>query len=412
MTSVARPPRARPVRYWPGKAPQGAEEASSSDSEADNEELSIAKGQEAGGDQEIQEVSLSIQDEAVQKDRRLMRLMQTRAQRDDEDELRPGRRREREERGAEVSELPKEESEDEDEDATAARRQRIREQALKRRQEEEEQLGAQEDEEEEEGESEYTSEYTTDSEDDPVSSRTLLKPVFIPKNHRETVLEKERLEAEAQEAEARKQQQMEERKKESHDMVAEELRKEQAAAEVSNGPLEVDDTDGINEEEEYLAWKLRELRRIKRDREEKDSREAEKADIERRRNMTDQEVMAEKAKEGQLTKEKSKYRFLQKYYHKGAFFVDDDVVGKALQRRDFAEPTLEDKFDKTVLPAVMQVKNFGRAGQTKYTHLADQDTSQMDSPWFQKSELNKRTVSKLGGMKQSFSKPTAKRRKL
>lgn len=29
----------------------------------------------------------------------------------------------------------------------------------------------------------------------------------------------------------------------------------------------------------------------------------------------------------------------------------------------------------------MQVKNFGRSGRTKYTHLVDQDTSARDAPW-------------------------------
>ena len=31
--------------------------------------------------------------------------------------------------------------------------------------------------------------------------------------------------------------------------------------------------------------------------------------------------------------------------------------------------------DMSALPKVMQVKRFGRKGNTKYTHLADQDTS-------------------------------------
>ena len=39
---------------------------------------------------------------------------------------------------------------------------------------------------------------------------------------------------------------------------------------------------------------------------------------------------------------------------------------------------LEDKFDRAALPKVMQVKDFGFQGRTKYTHLSDQDTTFVD----------------------------------
>jgi len=59
-----------------------------------------------------------------------------------------------------------------------------------------------------------------------------------------------------------------------------------------------------------------------------------------------------------------------------------------------------------------QVKNFGRSGRTKYTHLVDQDTTQFDAPWADNSALNIKFHSQMSaGMKQSFERPTVKKRK-
>jgi len=90
--------------------------------------------------------------------------------------------------------------------------------------------------------------------------------------------------------------------------------------------------------------------------------------------MTEAERRAEDRKKlEEQEKPKPKMLFMQKYYHKGAFYQDQEI----LKNRDFSEPTERDRINKELLPAVMRVKNFGRSGQTKYTHLADQDTSRV-----------------------------------
>lgn len=60
---------------------------------------------------------------------------------------------------------------------------------------------------------------------------------------------------------------------------------------------------------------------------------------------------------------KAKWKYLQKYWHKGAFFQEapDDARGTAgldgaVYNRDYSAPTGEDLFDKSTLPEVMQVR--------------------------------------------------------
>ena len=54
----------------------------------------------------------------------------------------------------------------------------------------------------------------------------------------------------------------------------------------------------------------------------------------------------------------------------------------------------------------MQVKNFGRSGRTKYTHLVDQDTTTFDSAWAADTQINhKFSAGSAGGMKQIYETP-------
>lgn len=110
------------------------------------------------------------------------------------------------------------------------------------------------------------------------------------------------------------------------------------------------------------------------------SREKEEEEIERRRALPEDVRLKEdleRAKESK-NKERGQHTFMQKYYHKGAFYQDPE--SEVLQR-DYSAPTIDEVRNKDVLPKIMQVKNFGLAGRTKYTHLVDQDTSSKDSPW-------------------------------
>ena len=260
----------------------------------------------------------------------------------------------------------------------------------------------------------FSSEYEeyTDSEEEVGPLR--LKPFFVKKEDRVTIQTEEKKEEEAKTIELERICQQEERKKESHQLLEELINLEKQKKEGTDNGEAVINTDDENDEEEYENWKLRELKRIKRDREEREQIEKEKEEIERIHGMNERERKIEFSKNPKHISNKQdkngQYKFLQKYYHRGAFYLDKE---EEVLKKDFSSPTLEDHFDKQVLPTVMQVKRFGRSGRTKYTHLLDQDTTQKDlNPWSYNDSLAIKFQNKGGGMKQTFEKPTAKKQKL
>lgn len=366
-------------RYWPGKAPEWADEA---DEDGDIRMSRTAALEKAFPTREDSEI-------ARKDDPRLRRLAESRI--DNREEVRADHRRIRQ---AEIVSTIEEEAkrqegldaEEEDEDALEERRRRIKERLRQREQEEAPLLPSEDEEEAEEEEEEEESEYETDSEEE-LTGIAMLKPVFVPKSERDTVAERERVEAEEQALEELKKKKLEERKRETKQIVVEEIRKDeeiQKSLEQEANVADIDTDDEINEAEEYEAWKVREIGRIKRDREEREAMLKEKEEIERVRNMTEEERREWERKNPKApARPKQKWRFMQKYYHKGAFFQSetDATAGKdGVFTRDFSAPTGEDKMDKTILPKVMQVKHFGRSGRTKWTHLVNEDTTDWNNP--------------------------------
>ena len=136
---------------------------------------------------------------------------------------------------------------------------------------------------------------------------------------------------------------------------------------------------------------MREKARVRCDEAARKAMVQEEAETARRRGLSDAQLMAEDEALGKRRRGKGKERelkFMQKYYHKGAFYMDDDSLRKDknvaavkddVRERDYDAATGEDQFDFAALPKVLQVKKFGRTGRTKYTHMKDQDTSDKDS---------------------------------
>lgn len=392
-------------RYWPGKAPEWADDI---DDDVDVRASRSSKEEllhRAFPPEEGLDLTRSSDDP------RLRRLADRR-QRDRDEAIARHRlirqaeivsTREEERRAQEGAEF-----EEEDEDAIGERRRRLKEKRLNAPELEELQ------EEEEEEEEEESSEYETDSEED-VAVKAMIKPVFVPKQERDTIQEREKLEAEEKALEESLKKRLEERKSETRQIVVEEIKKEEEIAknaEAEGDGGDVDTDDELNEAEEYEAWKAREIARIKRDRDQREAIIKEREEVEKLRNMTEDERREwEKKNPKPLSATKKKWKFMQKYYHKGAFFQSSadertgTTGGDEIFKRDFSAPTGEDKLNKTILPKVMQVKHFGRSGRTKWTHLVEEDTTDWGAPWAHNDAMRSAYNSKMAGANKPMAKP-------
>ena len=270
--------------------------------------------------------------------------------------------------------------------AAAEEAARLKAEKLVREKEEE---GFETEESEEAGSSEDSEESGSGSEEsssEDEAPRELLKPKFIKKDKRKggdgpiVAKTEDQLWAD-QEAE---------RKATANALIQEQLDRDAEAKAAGkkdwddDGDVEVeevDDTDDIDPEMERAAWKLRELKRVKRDREAIEEAEKEREEVERRRNLSKDDREAEDNAFLEQQKEeregKGKMGYMQKYFHKGAFF-QDDAKAEGLDRRDIMGSRYQDDVvNRELLPQYMQIRDMtrlGRKGRTKYKDLKTEDT--------------------------------------
>jgi len=93
--------------------------------------------------------------------------------------------------------------------------------------------------------------------------------------------------------------------------------------------------------------------------------------------------MGASGKGGETDKD-GKPLYQQKYFHRGAYYMDedefdeDDVRRRAKEYEQGVTESARTRGDTRNLPKVMQVKKFGRANQSRYQGLANEDTSRLD----------------------------------
>lgn len=376
--------KVRVSRHWAGQRPKWAEEDEDEDGLADviaKRQAAAGVGVDAAGGPDPVDARMARLAErresgspdraAALARRRAMREAEVvegsdSEQEEDDSDDEPQRRRPsdpgRRPAAAAVVEAAEEEDDIED------RRARARAKAKAR---EEEQLAAEESEDaSDEESSEYETETESEDEQPAFGVRAIAKPVFVRKSERESILEREKQDEEADAREDAKIAAREDRKVETRQKITSEILKEQEGGgdEATDWEGMPDDDDEADEAALYEAWRIRELRRVKRDRDERAAAEKAAAEIERRRKMSDAEIAEEDKDAFKNTKEGMggvERGFLQKYYHRGAFF---QYVHKQSPSNSIARSGIKDASDSLLVPAGMSRK-MARAWPSRCTSV-------------------------------------------
>lgn len=230
------------------------------------------------------------------------------------------------------------------------------------------------------------------------------KPQFVSKSKRITHIQREVAKEEEEEMLKQLKEIHEEKKNRTKVIVAEVILKEEI------GDLDLIEENEEDEEaedsgEEFTLWKIREIKRIMRDKEEREMVQKEREEIERRRGLSDWERKEEDDRLGNdesAKPSKQKIAFMQKYYNKGVYYIQRDQDGKLPEifMRDYNAP-VEGDYDKSTLPKILQKRRgeFGKKGQSKYTHLTNEDTTNFDPLYMPQQELLIKQQMKGAGFK-------------
>ncbi|KHO01476.1 microfibril-associated protein [Metarhizium album ARSEF 1941] len=259
---------------------------------------------------------------------------------------------------------------------------------------------SQEEEEEESGSSEGEGGSSSSEEEQEAPRRLMMRPKFVPKSRRG----KEALDEE-QSAQAARLADEAARQKAADELVEEQIKRDLAARAAGkkhwdddeNPDSDVDTADGLDPAAEEAAWRVRELKRLKRARLAIEERERELAEVERRRNLTEEERRAEDeahlARQREEKEGRGRMSFMQKYYHKGAFFQEEAEAAGLLRRDIMGTRIADDVRNREALPEYLQRRDMtrlGKKGATKYRDMRSEDTGR----W---GEFHDSRAGKLGG---------------
>jgi microfibrillar-associated protein 1 len=246
-----------------------------------------------------------------------------------------------------------------------------------------------------EEESSGSSSSSSDDDDDDIAP--MAKPLFVPKHKRGSVQTAADSTAAAAAAEEKVIEANARRLRESRAMVQQVVTAEatkqpdyDTALEGITGARNAmpddrdDELDNANNNDDDTAqdvWEVRELARLLADWDLEVARRDDERELARRRSLTDDQKLQEDMASGRYQRPGSRpdegantSGGMQRYYHKGAYYMDESEWNESDVRHKAAEyakaATGSDKVDRRKLPDIMKVKNFGFANQSKYKGMA------------------------------------------